>query len=229
MLNQSIVSAIHCIRLLASSNVPLGVREMGRILSLDAARVSRIMKTLDSLNLVHKDEKRKYSVGWGMHELSALSIHNSQFIRSVVSALEDIDFQKITVAIGILSGKDVVYLVHTGKVKTAIDSIGNHDTIPAISSVVGVKLLSLRTDEEIIELIGTNDFVLMRKDIYDARLEKVFTKEYPYNEYRFAQQLSNGAAVIAISNIYCSKYELHKYQSLLEQLSMKISAYRSDT
>ncbi|MCS2609229.1 helix-turn-helix domain-containing protein [Halomonas dongshanensis] len=222
MINQSISNAIRCLELLASSENPMGIREMGRILDMDPAKVTRIMKTLVELDLVSQSKKRKYTVGWGLNRLSALSIHNSKFYKSVITTLESVDTRLCTIAIGVLGGDKVVYLVHTGKSASVAQSIGNYDSIPASSSVIGIMLLSRKNDEEITDLIGAEEFALLRDEIEAARNSESYIKSYPFNEYRIARQLPDSNAVIALSNIRCKESELPEYVYFLSELIEKI-------
>ncbi|MTI17655.1 transcriptional regulator [Rhodobacteraceae bacterium RKSG542] len=222
MINQSISNAIQCLQTLASSEKPMGIREMGRLLELDPAKVTRIMKTLIALDLVHQQDNRKYTVGWGLHRLSAVSIHNSSFYKSVIRALESVENKELNIAIGVLNKNKVVYLVHTANAASVAQSIGNYEEILASRSVTGIMLLSRKSDEEIKELIGDDEFDLIKEDVELARNGSHYVKAYPFNEYRMARPLINSQAVIALSNVICKPDELRKFTDFLDDLASRI-------
>ncbi|MCU5771778.1 helix-turn-helix domain-containing protein [Erwiniaceae bacterium BAC15a-03b] len=222
MLNHSICDAFRCLDLLAASREPVGIRDMGRRLNLDSAKVTRIMQSLLSLDMVHRNEKRKYSVGIGVHRISALSIHHSAFYTAVIDTLEEIGKHDISIVIGVLKDRHVVYLIHTRKGVSVARAIGNYHTVAAIDSVIGLKLLAHKSDEEIIALIGIHDFNLIAEDLALARKNQVFVKSFQDDEYRMACMIPGMQAAIALSNFTGSVKDLDKLKTFLLCAAQKI-------
>lgn len=223
MLLHSVYDAFRCMNLLATLSEPTGIREIGRRLSLDSAKVTRIMQTLLALEMVHRNEKRKYSLGLGVHRFSAHAIHNSTFYKAVLEILEEVGNNPVSIVIGVLSGRDVVYLIHTRQGKSVARAIGNYDSVPVTDSIIGVKLLAARSDEEIVSLIGIHDFHLIKEDIDSARRHQVLVKRYPPQEYRMACAIPGMQAAIALSNLSGERLELETLKTFLVSAAQKIS------
>lgn len=102
-MNSTVYYAFRCLNLLATANCPQGIRKMGRELELDSAKVTRLMRTLLALDMVQRDANRKYSLGIGIHRLSAHAIHNSAFYNAVMDLLEESGNHAISIVIGVLS------------------------------------------------------------------------------------------------------------------------------
>lgn len=223
MLLRSVHDAFRCLNLLASLSEPVGIREMGRQLSLDSAKVTRLMQTLLALEMVQRNDQRKYALGPGVHRFSAHVIHNSTFYKAVLETLDNVGNQPVSIVIGVLSGKEVVYLIHTRQGKSVARAIGNYDAWPATESVIGIKLLAARSDEEIIGLLGEHDFRLIKADIDAARRHQVLVKAWPDNEYRMACMIPGMQAAIALSNLSGEKLELETLKTFLVSAAQKIS------
>lgn len=222
-MNSTVFDAFRCLNLLASANRPQGIREMGRELELDSSKVTRLMQTLLALDMVQRDAKRKYSLGIGIHRLSAHAIHNSAFYNAVMDLLEESGNRAISIVIGVLSGKNVVYLIHTRGGNSIARSIGNYESYPVHDSVIGIKLLSAMSDEEIINRIGIHDYALLRKDIEEARRHQVFAKAFGPDDYRLACNIPGMQAAIALSNISSEKMDLESLRLYLTSAAEKIS------
>ena len=69
-MNSTVFDAFRCLNLLATGNRAFGIREIGRALDLDPAKISRLMQTLLALEMVQQDARRKYSLGMGINRLS---------------------------------------------------------------------------------------------------------------------------------------------------------------
>ncbi|AHF75772.1 Regulatory protein, IclR-family [Sodalis praecaptivus] len=222
MLNRSVYDAFRCLNLLVTVNRPMGIREIGRELALDSAKVTRLMQTLLALEMVFRNEKRKYTLGLGVHRFSASAIHHSAFYTAAIDLLEEIGNHSVSIVIGVLSGKNVVYLIHTRKGKSAARAIGNYDSVPIRDSIIGIKLLAAKSDEEIVELIGVHDFHLLKGDIDAARRHQVLVKTYADGESRMACLLPGMQAAIALSNLSGDTLALETLQKFLVAAAKKL-------
>lgn len=222
-MNSTVYDAFRCLNLLATANCPQGIRKMGRELELDSAKVTRLMRTLLALDMVQRDANRKYSLGIGIHRLSAHAIHNSAFYNAVMDLLEESGNHAISIVIGVLSGKNVVYLIHTRGGKSIARAIGNYESYPVHDSVIGIKLLSAMSDEEIIGQIGIHDYQLLRKDIDEARRHQVFAKDFGRGDHRLACNIPGMQAAIALSNISSEKMDIESLRLYLVSAAKEIS------
>lgn len=222
-MNSTVYDAFRCLNLLATATRPQGIREMGRELALDSAKVTRLMQTLLALDMVQRDAGRKYSLGIGIHRLSAHAIHNSAFYNAVMDLLEESGNHAISIVIGALSGRSVVYLIHTRGGESIARAIGNYQSFPIHDSVIGIKLLSAMSDEEIIGRIGINDHQLLKQDIDEARRHQVFAKDFGPGDYRLACNIPGMQAAIALSNINSEKMDMASLRLYLISAAKKIS------
>lgn len=223
MLNRSIAESWRCLNLLAATARPMGIREMGRALALDSAKVTRIMQALLAQDLVQQNAQRKYAPGLGLHRLSALAMHNSSFYQAVVEMLEEVGEHHISIVIGVLNGPEVVYLFHTRNGMSAARALGNYHAVPVKDSVIGIKLLAAKSDEEIITLLGIHDFRLLLPEIRNARQQQIYIKSYDGSQYRLACAIAGTQAVAALSNLSCAPEALERYKTFLRALVSKIS------
>ncbi len=222
-MNSTVYNAFRCLNLLATATRPHGIREMGRELGLDSAKVTRLIQTLLTLDMVQRDANRKYSLGIGIHRLSAHAIHNSAFYNAVMDLLEESGDHAISIVIGVLSGNKVVYLIHTRGGKSIARAIGNYESYPVHDSVIGIKLLSAMSDEEIISQIGIHDYQLLRNDIDESRRHQVFAKDFGAGDYRLACNIPGMPAAIALSNISSEKMDIESLRLYLTSAAKKIS------
>jgi len=222
-MNSTVFDAFRCLNLLATGNRAFGIREIGRALDLDPAKISRLMQTLLALETVQQDARRKYSLGMGIHRLSANAIHNSAFYTAVLEMLEETGSHSVSIVVGVLSGKNVVYLIHTRGGKSIARAIGNYESYPVHDSVIGIKLLSAMSDEEIVARLGVHDYQLLKRDIEEARRHQVFGKTFNETDYRMACIIPGMQAAIALSNIQGDKLDIDKLRHFLISAARKIS------
>lgn len=223
-MNSTVYDAFRCLNLLATGSRSFGIREIGRELELDSAKVTRLMQTLRALEMVQQDAKRKYSLGMGIHRLSASAIHHSAFYNAVLDMLEETGSHSVSIVIGVLSGTQVVYLLHTRGGKSLVRAIGNYESWPIRDSVIGIKLLATMSDEEIIERIGIHDYRLLQQDIEQARQHQVFAKEWQPGDYRLACIIPGMQAAIALSNIRSDKVNVESLRQFLVSAARKIGS-----
>jgi len=81
-----------------TANVPIGSREVARRLNLEHSRVNRVLGTLVHIGMLRQDESKKYSVGPGIHALSAQSLHASGLVSASLGPLSDLLRPGATVA-----------------------------------------------------------------------------------------------------------------------------------
>ena len=232
-LNKSVLNSILCLQHLAASQGAVGVREMARLLELDTAKVSRLLKTLETVGLTQQDAQRKYSVGPGIQVLAALSIHSSPFYRAAIEAVENVAHERFVIALGVLWQGRVVYLIHAKPGRAAAQSLGAYEVIPADQSIIGISLLARQTDDVITRMIGEERFQAVADDIAQARAKTVFTKIYPDGEARMAVCLQEHNASIAFSRIEgVADGELDEYKKkivhLAKAIRQRVNQFKND-
>lgn len=222
-MNSTIYDTFRCLNLLSAGSQALGIREMARELDIDPAKVTRLMKSLLALDMVQQNTKKKYTLGMGIHRLFANAIHHSAFYTAVLDMLEETGRHAVSIVIGILSGKNVVYLIHTRGGKSIARAIGNYESYPIHDSVIGIKLLSAMSNEEIIERLGIHDYHLLEKDIGEARRHQVFNKSFGADDYRMACIIPGTQAAIALSNLNDDQLDIESLKQFLISAARKIS------
>ncbi len=116
---------------------------------MEPTRVNRLLKTLESLGLLHQDEQRKYQSGPGMHVLVAQSLYSSGMIQSALPVLVSLRQPGFTVALGVRWRDQVCYLYHADPGMSAEQGIGRMGLYPVTRSSIGMSLLATRPDDEI--------------------------------------------------------------------------------
>lgn len=155
--NKSISDGFVVLQALASSDRPMGGRELARVLDMETTRVNRLLKTLASMDILQQTAQRKYEPGPGMHVLAAQSLHASSLLRHSMDALETLTSTGLIVALGVLWRDQVAYLYHRTPGMSAGDALGRIGSRPATMTGVGMALLAAKTDEEIISLYAGRD------------------------------------------------------------------------
>lgn len=175
-LNLSLIHGIETLQGIASSDHPVGSRELSRMLELDITKVNRMLRTLAYLGLVRQTPDRKYTSGPGMHVLAAQSLYATGYIQNAIKPLESLKGLGLIVAMGVLWQDKVTYLYHALPGMDSVDAMGRLSYYPATLSGVGLSLLSELDDDEISHLYegktieGFNDdFILLVKKINEIR------------------------------------------------------------
>lgn len=147
--NQSLIDGLACLQTLASSEAPIGSREMARLLGLEVTRVNRLLKTLAALGLAEQDERRKYRPGAAIHVLAAQSLFGSGLLRRAIVPLESLYAFGHVVALGVLWRDKTSYLFHGHPSHPAAHGLGHERLYPAASSGIGLVLLAHKSEDEI--------------------------------------------------------------------------------
>jgi len=155
--NQSLIDGLSVLQALASAGKPVGSREMGRQLSLEATRVNRLLKTLAHLGIAQQTPERQYVPGPAMHVLAAQATFGSGLIRRAIKPLESLKHFTMAVAMGVLWRDQVVYLYHASPGGGGADAIGRTGLFPATRSAIGMALLARQADADVRALYDGQD------------------------------------------------------------------------
>lgn len=215
--NQSVIDGFRCLQYIASSEQPVGCRELARILDMDPSRVNRLLLTMAHMGLTQKTPKRKYVTGHGIHVLAAQSIRRSGLFRATAEALEKIDHPDFTTALGSLWEGHVVYLYHARAGDTLAQALGGFRVQPPWESVVGLCLLSRFSDEEIVGRIGEEPFRSCRDVITESRARGYVVWRLADGEIRIAVSVAGTDAALAFSKLYGYDSE-EKLSGKIEQI-----------
>lgn len=147
--NQSIIDGISVLQALATSEEPVGSRELARRLGLENTRVNRLLKTLASIGVAEQNVDRKYGPGPGMHVLAAQSLYASGLLRNAIIPLEKLAYFNHTVALGVLWQDSVSFLYHARPGMSSSEGIGRIGLHDATTSGIGMVLLAMQPDEQV--------------------------------------------------------------------------------
>ncbi len=152
--NQSLLDGLAVLQSLATTNQPMGGRELARQLGWNAMRVNRLLKTLAFSGMARQTADRRYVAGPAMHVLSVQSLFASGLLRRSIEPVEKLPRSKYPVALGVLWRDQVCYLFHAGSGQSLTSALGSHLLYPATQSSIGMTLLAERSGEEIDALFG---------------------------------------------------------------------------
>ena len=155
--NQSLIDGITTLQALATSDRPVGCRELARQLGFDPTRVNRLLKTLAYLGIARQTSDRKYTAGPGMHVLAAQSLFASGLIRRALPALENLRRFNHVVAMGVLWEGNVSYLYHAPPGVASSAAVGRIGLYPATKGGIGLALLSKLDDAHISHIYEGRD------------------------------------------------------------------------
>ncbi len=150
--NQSLIDGITTLQALATSDRPVGGRELSRRLGFEPTRVNRLLKTLAYLGIARQTSDRKYTSGPGMHVLAAQGLFASGLVRRAVPALEELRSYNLVVAMGVLWQDVVSYIYHAPPGIASSEALGRVGVFPATRGGIGLSLLADLEDEEVIEI-----------------------------------------------------------------------------
>ncbi len=175
--NQSLIDGLSVLQLLAASKEPLGSRETGRLLDLNSVRANRLLKTLADIGLASQNQKKKYSIGPGIHTLTAQALFGSKILNQALPLIKQIKFPKFTVALGVFWNGYVTYLFH-GKADEPIEnSLGRIGLTSSFNTVMGRLMLSYEEDSKIDHLYKLIEPELSKKEV------KQFVKQVRKDNY----------------------------------------------
>lgn len=155
--NQSIIDGISVLQALATSEEPVGSRELARRLGLENTRVNRLLKTLAAIGMAEQNVVRKYRPGPGMHVLAAQSLYASGLLRNAIVALEKLAYFNHTVALGVLWQNSVSFLYHARPGMSASEGIGRIGLREATTSGIGMALLAMQQEEQVARIYEGKD------------------------------------------------------------------------
>ncbi|WP_165690860.1 helix-turn-helix domain-containing protein [Consotaella salsifontis] len=200
--NQSVIDGFRCLQYIASSEQPVGGRELARALGLDPSRVNRLLLTMAHMGLTQKTAKRKYVTGHGIHVLAAQSIRRSGLFRATAEALEKLAHPDFTTALGSLWEGHVVYLYHARAGDSLSQALGGYRIQHPCESVIGLCLLSQRGDDEIAAMVGDERFGAARAVIEAARRRGFVIWRLADGEVRLATTVAGTDSALAFSRLY---------------------------
>lgn len=155
--NQGLVDGITTLQALATSDHPVGSRELARRLEMDTSKVNRLLRTLTYLGITRQTADRKYTAGPGMHVLAAQSLFASGLIKHALKPLESLTHYGLIVAMGVLWRDSVSFLYHALPGMPSHEALGRIGLYPATESGLGVALLANLSDDQIRDIYTTHD------------------------------------------------------------------------
>jgi DNA-binding IclR family transcriptional regulator len=155
--NFSLIDGITVLQALATSEAPIGSRELARRLNLETTRANRLLRTLAYMGIARQTADRKYVPGPGMFVLAAQSLFASGIIKDAMPHLEALRRFNLTVAFGVLWRDTVSYLYHALPGMPSIEGLGRVGVYPASKGGIGLILLAASGDEHVREVYINRD------------------------------------------------------------------------
>ncbi len=147
--NFSLIDGITVLQALATSEAPIGSRELARRLNLETTRANRLLRTLAYMGIARQTANRKYVPGAGMFVLAAQSLFASGIIKNAMPHLESLRRFNLTVAFGVLWRDTVSYLYHAPPGMSSIEALGRIGVYPATRGGIGLALLAASSDADV--------------------------------------------------------------------------------
>lgn len=200
-LNLSVIKAFKLLDVYLNNKKEWGVRELAKKTGYNKTTTYRLLSTLESLDIVQKNDDDKYILGLKLFELGNLvSVHKSLRNYSKI-ALENIAKEiKETVHLGVLSNNKVLYLNNAEselglKVSTQIGSYQQ-----AYCTALGKVLLAFSSTNQIsnylknVKLEAYTSNTITSSKVLLTELEQIREKEYALD----MEELELGLICIAI-------------------------------
>lgn len=180
-----------------SDNSSAGVSELARNLDINKSTVFGLIKTLEQLGYVKKnDVDDKYFMSYKFYSLVDSSIHNVSII-DVIRPYSEILNKKYgeTVHLVTATGKSVIYIDKIDGTKSIRVSTRIGSKMPLHCTGVGKAILALRTDEEIEKYIDTYGLkpytknTITDKDKFMEEIEKIRRNGYSIDNEEIQEDL----------------------------------------
>jgi DNA-binding IclR family transcriptional regulator len=141
--NRSLIDGLAVLQALASSDEPIGSRELARRLGLETTRANRLLKTLAHLGIADQDADRRYRAGPGMHVLAAQALHGSGLVHRGLHALADLRREEDLVVALVCRWRDrCSYLICSMPGTSLAEGIGRVAWFPARRSSAGLVIMA---------------------------------------------------------------------------------------
>ncbi|MGI6776686.1 MAG: IclR family transcriptional regulator [Acetivibrionales bacterium] len=223
-----------------------GVTEIANIIGVNKSSAHRILATLETKELVEKDEAtKKYKLGLGFLRYSTSVLENIEISKVAKPFLEDlVGFTQESAHLCVLSkSKNKAVFVEQKKSSEIISISGKiGDEEPVYCSAVGKNLIAFLPEEELKRIIDTIEFkpftlrTITSKQALIAHLEKIREQGYAVDD----EEIYNGVRCVAapvrnhkgkvIASVGVSGpanriqlNDIEKYASAVKDIAAKIS------
>ncbi len=146
--NRSLLEGIEVLLAVARKREAVGVRPLARELGLTPTRLQRYLATLAHSGILKQRPDRRYTVGSGIHALSAISLSASGLASRAMKVLPDLADPRYLVALGILWRDSVSYLYFDTPQTPPANPFARVEDYPARDSVIGRVLMAAEGTEE---------------------------------------------------------------------------------
>lgn len=198
-MRSSAEKAFALLRVVVRSEVPMNLMEITREAGLDKSTSARLLKTLQDLQFVDRDEKSKaYNVGAGFLALSTSAIKQSRLLRLARPKLERISQE---------TGDSAGLYLRVGTGRVCADGIeGNHSSVPffpkgePISLLIGASsyaILAFQSDEFRQSVYAEEGLKPDDVRSVETELESVRRRRYSQGTMRRAPEIATLAAPIS--------------------------------
>lgn len=148
---QTVIKALAILRLFNLEREWLGVREIGRLLSLNTATVHNLLRTLMDSGLVEQHaETKKYRLGLGVVELAGTKLGQLDLVTAASGPMKELMERTLeTITLSVLYGSDLLYLAKLESPQQVRVASRVGGGAPIHCSANGKALLAYRTDTEV--------------------------------------------------------------------------------
>lgn len=181
-LNQSLIDGIATLQALATTDHPVGSRELARRLGMETSKVNRLLRTLTYLGITRQTANRKYTAGSGMHVLAAQSLYASGLVKQAIEPLESLKHYGMIIALGVLWRDCVSFLYHALPGMASHEALGRIGLYPATESGLGMALLAMQSDEYITAIYSGHEI-----PHYPDGLDNLLGEIYSIRELGYAR------------------------------------------
>lgn len=227
-----LIDGLTVLQHLAAAHSEMGSIDISRELGMEKTRVNRILKTLAYLGLVYQTPRRKYTLGPGIHVLSAQMMYGSGLINHSLKHLIKLTELDLVVAMGVLWRDKVSYLYHWEPGIPPTDGLGRIDVFPATQSSIGRALLSQKKEEAVRAVIQDTDIpgyaseAALLKDLERFRKQTYATAIHDGRKSIAVRLGSPSYAAIALARIDKDADEM-PYVKQLRKTALQIEQFQA--
>lgn len=178
-----------------------GVTQIANTIGVNKSTAYRILATLESKELVEKDEEtKKYKLGLGFLRYSTSILENMEITKIADSYLEElVGTTQETAHLCILSGNKAVFVGQKKSSEIISISAKIGDEEPVYCSAVGKNLIAFLPEDELEKILDTIEFkpftlrTITSKQVLMAHLDKIREQGYAVDD----EEIYNGVRCVA--------------------------------
>ena len=200
--SQTLLRGLKILELTASGKSNLPIRELAKEVNLPRSIVHRLISTLEGVGYIQKNSANPgYRLGTKLWSLGCAAIHGLEIREVSRPYLEDLSSKtNELVALGVLDGREVVYLdkIDCSQAVRAYIPIGGR--APAYCISTGKAILAHRGDHEVIKIASSmkkfTDHTVIGMEALKKHLAEIRRRGYSINFGEWHEDLGGVASAI---------------------------------